>query len=158
MPSKPKNGTVTSPKLRQIEPKTLPTPKQQPPGRPEIVDEFGRLGAKLDQMKPLVQRYEMLRAQISAWYNDSDPEGSYSDDGAEFSVQVGPRALRRSIADMAAIMDRIGEKTFLGLCTLSLEKLDTVMLPKDQERLVTSDRTGPRVVRAVAKFTQTTAA
>jgi hypothetical protein len=122
-----------------------------------MIDEFGRLGARLDAVKPLQARYEMLRGQIAGWYADSDPEQSYSDDGAEFSVQIGPRALRRSVADMGAVMERIGERTFLGLVSLSLEKLDTVLLPKDQHMLVISDRTGPRVVRAIAKYTQTAA-
>lgn len=145
-------------KVRREDPKPVPIPiPKHPPGRPEIVDEFGRLANKLDAMKPLVARYEQLRAQIAAWYAESDPEGSYSDDGAEFSVQVGPRALRRSIADMAGILERIGERQFLELCTLSLEKLDTVLLPKDQARLVLTDRVGPRVVKAIAKFKQTAA-
>jgi hypothetical protein len=145
-------------KMRRIEeptPITIPSPKH--PERPALIDEFGRLGARLEQVKPLQTRYEQLRVQIAGWYNDSDPEQSYTDDGAEFSVQVGPRALKRSIADMAAVMERIGEKQFLDLVSLSLEKLDTVLLPRDQARLVTSDRIGPRTVKAIAKYTQTAA-
>jgi len=152
----------TATKLRQIDaieapskPKSLPTPKHAE--RPALIDEFGRLGARLDSIKPLQTRYEMLRARIAGWYADSDPEQSYTDDGTEFSVQVGPRALKRSIADMSAVMDRIGDRQFLDLCSLSLEKLDTVLLPRDQARLVTSDRVGPRTVRAIAKYTQTAA-
>ena len=126
--------------------------KVTPENRPAIIDEFGRLGVQMDALRALQGRYEMLRAKIAGWYDELDPAESCSAEGHKYSVQIGPRSARRSIVDVEALFERLGEKRFLPICSVSLEKLDTVMLPADQINFIRSDRSGPRVVKPVAKF------
>ena len=148
--------TVRAAKLRRIDQqpaKILPVPAPVS-DRASTVDEFGRLSAQLEALKPVQLRHEQLRQRIADWYAASDADQSFSEDGAQFAVQIGPRASKRVVSDMAAIFDRLGAAKFLAISTISLEKLDTVMLPADQADCVTVERAGPRTIRPVPKFAE----
>src|SRR5262245_14008829 len=114
--------------------------------RPGMIDEFCALGMRLDAVRPMQERYEELRREIAGWHMDSDATETYTETGAAYAVKVGPRALRRRIVSLPDVAHRIGIQRFLEVCTLSLEKLDTVILPREQEGIVVTERTGPRVV------------
>lgn len=122
--------------------------------RAPVVDEFGRLSAQLEAVKPLQLRHEQLRQRIADWYAAADPEQGYSEDGAQFAVQIGPKASKRQVSDMEVIFARLGAAKFLSISTISLEKLDTLMLPSDQADCVQIERTGPRTIRPVPKFAE----
>jgi hypothetical protein len=132
----------------------LPVGPPSASDRAQTVDEFGRLSLQLESVKALQLRHEQLRQRIADWYQDSDPEQTFSVDGAQFSVQVGPKASKRSVSDMDLIFDRLGAAKFLSVVSLSFERLDTLMLPADQADCVTVERTGPRTIRPVAKFAE----
>lgn len=147
---------VRAAKLRRIDqqlqqPKILPAVISE---RAATVDEFGRLSAQLDAIRPLQLRHEQLRQRICEWYAASDADQSFSEDGAQFAIQVGPRASKRVVSNPMAIFDRLGAAKFLSISTISLEKLDTLMLPADQVGCVTVERAGPRTIRPVPKFAE----
>lgn len=114
--------------------------------RPSMIDEFCALGLRLDAMRPMAERYEELRREIAGWHADSDANETFTETGAAYAVKVGPRALRRRIVSLPDVAHRIGIQKFLEVCTLSLEKLDQVILPREQDGIVVTERTGPRVV------------
>jgi hypothetical protein len=118
-------------------------------GRRAIMDEFGRLS---EQVAPLKKRYKQLRAQILSWYDESDPGLTLEPEGDAFMLTIGPRALCRSVADMRALHDRVGLDVFLSIVSIPMEKLDSVILPEEQAGIVVSNRTGPRQIKAVAKY------
>ncbi len=105
------------------------------------------------QLRIAEKRYEQLRSIIAGWYEDQPPDAAYMEDGAQFVLQIGARPLKRWIADMAAVEERLGPKRFLSLCTISMEKLDSVIAPADQQGLVAEDRIGPRAIKAVPRYT-----
>ena len=140
-------------KQRRAETKILPISAPLSDRAP-VVDEFGRLSTQLEALRPVQARHEQLRQRIADWYAAADPAQCYSEDGAQYSVQVGPKASKRSVSDLALIYDRLGASKFLQISTISLEKLDTVMLPSDQADCVRIERTGPRTVRPVPKFAE----
>lgn len=144
--TKRRKETQSSPKVLPI---SVPLSDRAP-----IVDEFGRLSTQLESMKSVQLRHEQLRQRIADWYANEDPGQCYSEDGAQFSVQIGPRASKRTVSDLAAIYDRLGASKFLQISTISLEKLDTLMLPADQADCVRIERIGPRTVRPIPKFAE----
>lgn len=122
--------------------------------RRALVDEFGHLSLRLAASKDLERRHEQLRAIISSWY--TDPAKNYNEEGNEFSLAVGPQAKRRVVTDLEKLYQRLGKK-FLGLCTVSLEKLDRVLPADEQTGYVSEQPSGPRSIKAIRKFKETAA-
>ena len=86
-PAAPHTG-IKRPPLRTLPPVTIPKPK--PIDRPAIIDEFGQITARLAESRVFEQRYEQLRKQIVGWYEASDPDEAYSEEGNQYSVVIGP--------------------------------------------------------------------
>lgn len=120
--------------------------------RASLVDEFGEIATRLEGHKKLERRYEQLRALILQPYQSKPVEESFHEEGHNYSVQISPCGNQRSIISMSGLFDRLGQKTFLNMCQFSLEKLDTVLLPRDQAGLVEAGRFGPRIVKALARY------
>lgn len=114
-------------------------------------DEFGRLDAKLKEFAPAIKRHEQLKKEIQSWYDKADAETGHCFEGAEYAIEVGPKANKRTILDMSALSKRLGLKTFLNYCSFSLEKLDGLIVPSQHEGLVSSDFSGSRRVTATKK-------
>ena len=129
-------------------------PRNTEPDRAAIIDEYGRLSTHLKGLNEKIKRQEQLRKMILTWYTGGEVDQAFDEDGQLFSVHIGPCALQRSIRSMVALKDRLGLTKFLKLCSFSLERLDTVLLPEDQSTFVVQQRTGPRTVIAIAKFTE----
>lgn len=142
----PRTKAKTRAKVRQID------QPSRDPVRAGIIDEFGTLATRVAQLRLCEKRYEQLRSIITGWYEDQPADAAFLEDGANFVLQVGARPAKRWISDMAAVQQRLGPR-FLELCTFSLEKLDSVIAPADQQGLVSEDRIGPRTVKAVPRYT-----
>lgn len=120
--------------------------------RASLIDEFGQIATRLEGHKKLERRYEQLRALILQPYQTKSVEESFHEEGYQYSVQISPCGNQRAIISMSGLYDRLGAKTFLNMCQFSLEKLDTVLLPRDQDGLVAAGRNGPRIVKALARY------
>lgn len=120
-------------------------------GRAALIDEYGRLDARLADLKPDAKRHEELRRILLGLYENEDPGSTYEPAGSDYVLTVGPRAERRSVVDMRAVVDRIGLDAFLPLISISFEKLDSVILPEEQVEFVRKSATGPRQLRVTAK-------
>jgi hypothetical protein len=138
----------------QAPPATIPFP---PPSRspaisrPKIIDEFGALSQEIDKLRLLERRHEQLRRMILTWHSDARPTEAVDEEGKTYSVHISPCAEQRMIGDMEAVANRLGYKTFFQNCTFSLEKLDGLILPKDQAAFVRRESIGPRIVKAIPK-------
>jgi hypothetical protein len=108
-------------------------------------------------MKAFERRHEQLREIIGGWYAAGDPAASFDEEGKQFSLHIGPKARKRTVADLAKLYKQVGVQKFLGLVTVQLEKLDRVIPPAEQTGLVSSDRTGNRSIQAIAKYRETAA-
>jgi hypothetical protein len=96
-----------------------------------------------------------LRETISGWY--TDPAEKYNEEGNDYSLEVGPKAKRRVVTDIKKLSERLGTK-FLSLCSVSLEKLDRVLPADEQTGYISEQLSGPRSIRAIRKFKETSAA
>lgn len=122
--------------------------------RAGLIDEFGQIATRLEGHKKLEKRYEHLRALILQPYQSKPVDESFSEEGYQYSVQISPCGNQRVIVSMPGIMEALGAKRFLEMCQFSLERLDTVLLPRDQGGLVAMGRNGPRIVKALARYSQ----
>jgi hypothetical protein len=134
-----------------VEPEAVPFTTTRSPAisRPKLIDEFGALSAEIDQLRLKERRYEQLRRMILTWHNEAKPTEAVDEDGRNWSVHISPCAEIRCIGDMEAVANRLGYKTFFAHCTFSLEKLDSLILPKDQSAFVRRESIGPRIVKSI---------
>ena len=114
--------------------------------RAEIVDEFGRLDAKLAGVAGDVAKHKKLREQIAGWYEQADPEQEYVEHGERFTASISKRAEERKILSMRAVYRRLGLKRFLELVSMTLKNLDAAIALDDQKGLTARARTGSRRV------------
>jgi hypothetical protein len=139
---------------RRVEPETAFPPPSRSPGisRPKVIDEFGALSQEIDQLRLKERRHEQLRRMILTWHSEARPTEAVDEDGKVYSVHISPCAEIRCIGDMEALANRLGYKTFFAHCSFSLEKLDGLVLPKDQTAFVKRESVGPRIVKAIPKY------
>lgn len=137
---------------REPEPILFSETRRPAISRPRIIDEFGELSRKMDELRGYEKRYEQLRRIILAWHSEVRPGDFADEDGKAYSVHISPCAEQRVIIDMEALANRLGHKTFWSHCTFSIEKLDSLVLPKDQAAFVRKESVGPRIVKAIPKY------
>lgn len=136
----------------QVEPIAFSDSRQRAISRPKIIDEFGEISKKMDELRLYEKRYEQLRRMILAWHSEVRPTEPADEDGKTYSVHISPCAEQRVIIDMEGLANRLGHKTFWSHCTFSIEKLDSLVLPKDQAPFVRRESVGPRIVKAIPKY------
>ena len=91
---------------------------------------------------------------ILSWYQSHDLASPIDEDGEQYSVHISPAAMERRIINMKGVAERIGLERFIGMCSLSLAKLDTCVPLRDQVEsgLVIKERAGPRTMKPIQKF------
>lgn len=117
-----------------------------------IVDELGRLAARIAEVKPAQDRYDQLRTQVVSWYEQEDPAKEFTLDGADFSMTVSARSEERKIASMAKLAKRLGQRVFMAAAVFPMKALDALLLPAEQAEFVAAERTGPRKLKTIPKF------
>lgn len=122
-----------------------------PVRRSEIVDEFGRLSAKIAELKSAKDRYDQLRKQIAGWYESADPEGTFTEEGTCYSVEIGARKFERVITSMKKLKAYLGLTKFLELCSFTLSAIDEHVPVEDRAPFVDCTRTGSREIKPIAK-------
>jgi hypothetical protein len=117
--------------------------------RAAVVDELGRIEAKLRDGKLLAQRAEKLRKTIRGWFVDSAAEATFTVFGAQYVAEIGAQTNERKVISMERLMQRLGAAEFLGQCSFSLTALDAIIAPGDQADLTQTLQTGPRGLKIV---------
>jgi hypothetical protein len=116
-----------------------------------LVDELGSLDAELARLKPKIDRAKWLRDVIAGWYTDEAPEAAMMADGNQYSAIISAMGNKRSVISIAAVKRRLGEREFMAHCSIGLGVLDELLTVEELPEFVTSERTGPRGVKTVAK-------
>ena len=144
--------TRPKPEAPPLDSISFPESRRPAISRPKIIDEFGEISRKIEDLRGYEKRYEQLRRMILAWHSDVRPGDPADEDGKAWSVHISPAAEQRVIIDMQALANRLGHQTFFQHCTFSIEKLDSLILPKDQLPFVRRESVGPRIVKPVPRF------
>lgn len=119
--------------------------------RGAIADEYGRLSAEIAAFKPKIARHKQLRETIEGWFENEDASKSFAVEGSRFVVEVGPKALKRTIKSMHAVYKRLGVKAFLEACSFTLEALEERLSATELGAYLNEKRTGSRSVRPAEK-------
>lgn len=127
-------------------------------GRVALIDEYGQVCRQLDLVKALEKRQEFLRRTIAGWFADNAADQAFVAEGTKFIVEVGARATRRTIKNMAALQTRLGKAKFFRVVTVPMAELDRVLPADEQAEFVSLDRTGPRNVRLIQRFSESPSA
>jgi hypothetical protein len=122
--------------------------------REELIDEYGRLQARVDAHKPFAERREVVRAQILAGYESAPPLQRYIEEGTGFTLTVSGCAMARKITSMAKLLKLVGVRLFLKFCTFPLAAIDQMVIPAEHHLFLTSGATGPRTLTVAAKAAQ----
>jgi hypothetical protein len=122
--------------------------------REEIFDEYGTLDLAEQQDEPRQERLKVLKAHIIALAEADPASDPVIFDGAEFTLQLTPRAMDRKIKNVEKLYKYVvakwGVSHLLGMCKFQMAKLDDLPADKRAE-FVSETQTGTRRVYAVAK-------
>ena len=119
-----------------------PTPKKQTIG--ELVDELGRVEARLEPHRIDMAREDKLREQIRAHYDDSPAAASFEAAGSEYTAMVGARA-EVSTVDNKKALKALGQSNFVRIAKLTLAVLQRERI--DTDGIVAKAQTGARSLR-----------
>ena len=115
--------------------------------RASIIDEFGECQRQIRLFAPVLQREQVLRKIIAAWYANADPETGASCDGDVYRVNVGPKA-RTRIVNCQKLYSVLGE-AYWDNAEYPLRVLDTLVI--DMTGIISEERTGSRTVQSVLR-------
>jgi len=119
--------------------------------RAAIVDEYGELSRRIQELKPTTARAEQLRKTIQGWYDNEPADQSFTAIGRKFSVQVSARANKRSIRDIFKLARVLGRQLFMSIATVRMEDLDRHLTEDQANKLIAVDQTGPRKIEPVLR-------
>lgn len=101
-----------------------------------------------EQLKPFKKQVELLQSMIDEL--DLDDDAKVEKAGQNFIAEIGPRGNSRSITNMAAIREFLGDDLFMQLATITLKNVDDYLTPPQKEQVLKTDRTS-RSVKIVPK-------
>jgi len=106
-------------------------------------------------MKPLLDEEERLKAAVLGWYPDLAADQTTVAEGGLYSLQIGKRENRRTIANpkraFGLLKKVLGLEALYEAITIPLKLIDRHVSIADQRRIILQERTGPREITAVAR-------
>ena len=119
---------------------------------PDLYDEFGELDRQIQAFKPVLDRYEKLKAQIKAEAEEYPADQDFTISGKLYDLQISAKANERKIVSMRRVYKAVGSlKGFLEICTVALKALEEKLGKDAVAGLVEEGRTGSRRIKAVAR-------
>ena len=119
---------------------------------PDIYDEFGELDRQIQAFKPVLDRYEKLKAQIKAEAEEYPADQDFTLVGKLYDLQISAKANERKIRSVRAVYKALGSlKAFYEVVTVALGKLEERLGKEKVAELVEESRTGSRRIKAVAR-------
>lgn len=112
--------------------------------RSSIVDEAGRLEAKLAPFKGDIKRLEDVRKTIREWYDLHEATLSFTVAGSKYVATVGPRGNQTVIFDLETVLEAAGKTKFLAAVKLSQDSLKAIVDPAIASAVTTTAQTGSR--------------
>jgi hypothetical protein len=115
--------------------------------RGAVVDELGKIHAKLAAMKPQLDRAKHLEAVIESWFPDLKPEESATTRGHKFVAVISTQGYKRSVISMEAVYKRFGHKAFIDQCGFGLGTLGEMLEPEELPDFIATERAGNRSIK-----------
>lgn len=115
------------------------------------IDEYGELSRQIAELKPAVDRHKQLGILIQMWCEAVPAAQPTLFEGQRYTLQISPRENQTKIISIRKVYRALGVTKFLDLCSITLKALRENLPTEKYEKLVDTDRTGPRAIKAVAK-------
>lgn len=119
--------------------------------RAAIIDEYGELSRQLAELDPIKSRHELLRKVIQGWFDAVPADEPAVMQGRRFTLQVSPKENSTKLKSIRAVFREMGENKFLDHCSITLKAVKDVLGEERFKNFATTDRTGYRTLKAVAK-------
>lgn len=119
---------------------------------------MGDLKRELAIHAPKVKRLKQLEEQARGWYASSKGDETFVVEGNRYTLQIGQKANKRTVKNMAKLFTRLTPQVFLSICSVSLEALDRLLKPEEAAKYVSTERAGSRSLDLVHKPIEISAA
>lgn len=114
------------------------------------IDRLGALAEEIEPIKPKLKEYEDLRKEIVAAFEDQPAAKAFTESGKLFEAEISAKSEER-VVNLSKLSKKLGPKKFFSVVTVPMKLLDQHVSPKDQEDMVTLQRTGGRRVKVKRK-------
>jgi len=115
------------------------------------IDTFGRLAAEAApilaeikqltaKLKPYKDAEKRLAEALSELLLDDDVEG-YTQRGALYQVEIGPKGSKREVTDIQGVRKLLGDDVFFKLCKINLKDVDDYLCPEERDEVIKVIRT-----------------
>lgn len=121
--------------------------------RAAVIDRYGELKRRAAEFKPTSDEAAKLGKEIASWYDDEPADEAFVAAGNSYTVQIGQKAIERRITDMPRVLTIVGKSRFMQLCGFPLAAVDQHIAATQIPDVLSSERSGDRTVKAVAKVT-----
>jgi hypothetical protein len=119
--------------------------------RAKVIDELGELERQRAAFKPKNERALELQKEIAGWYEHLPGEQEFEAQGDRYIVQVGPRALTRTISSMAKVFAFLGKLKFLEVCEIPMKVINREIPEEQHADFLEESRDGKRKITVIAK-------
>jgi hypothetical protein len=116
----------------------------------ELIDEYGRQHEEAapvlaaikelqEQLKPFQEAKKALEEAVlhlDQSDSDRDPYEVYTEKGAEYQVELGKQEAARSITDLKAVRDLMGDDVFMKVAKVNLKDVDNYLTLPEREAVL----------------------
>jgi len=117
-----------------------------------LIDRYGELSRQIELVKPAIAEHKMLGSVIQGMFADSPADQPRTAQGRLYTLQVSARELQTSFHNIRSVYKALGVQKFLEKCSITLKAVKDTVGAEQYLKLVTTARTGPRTIKAVANI------
>jgi hypothetical protein len=115
-----------------------------------LIDEYGELKDALHAVEDKRLRAEIVRAMILSKVGAFPDDAAKTVEGAAYSCDIAARKLENTV-NCSKAFRKLGALQFLSICKVSATALRSLLCGMDAEKLIETERTGPRVLTVTRK-------
>lgn len=116
----------------------------------ELVEKYVLLKSQVDKMSPVVKEMEGLKAKLKGLIPaDADKEGEVVIPGEYHNIIFGRCAKSRSVTDMRALHQMLGDDLFYAIVSVKLADVDRYLTDSQQQGLVVEGFSETRTLKVV---------
>lgn len=102
-----------------------------------------KLKKKIKDLQAELKKFSDNEAKLQKLVDDlpNDADDQFVLRGASFRAEIGVKGSSRSISDMMAVRDMLGDKTFMELAKVNLKDIDNYLTLPQREKVLAVART-----------------
>jgi len=116
----------------------------------DLIDRYGELSRQIDLVKPAIAEHKMLGSVIQGMFADVPADQPRTAQGRLYTLQISAREMQTSLLNIRSVYKALGVQKFLEKCSITLKAVKDTVGEEQYQKLVTTARTGPRTIKAVA--------